>query len=223
MKASIIVPTRNRVAYLLPRMRLLERNTPELSNGTAELIFSVDEDDTQTIELVRTCFSNCPYIINPKLEIPAVKWNNAIPAASGEWLVTVSDDSIVHPNWLTNALRMLTKGFIGLPDGVTGARNNYFTPLYMATREWLRAYNGGVLVIPAYKCWFADIETAERAHRSGTYTVGMNSVVEQLHADFKTAENDSIYDIGRQRRNDDYLMYEKRKALGFPDDFERVL
>jgi len=158
-----------------------------------------------------------------KLEIPSVKWNMGTKIAEGNWLVTISDDSAPHPNWLSNALKTPNSGFLGLPDGVTGQRNHQFTPLYMATRDWLRKYNGGVLVIPHYRIWYADIETSLRAQRSLTYRVAWNAVVEQLHTIFNTAPNDEIYKIGEERRVGDLKTFEDRMSRGFPDDFERVL
>lgn len=223
IEASLIIPTRKRSQLLEQRLCTLKNNTPEIMKGEVEVILCVDSDDYDSKQLaVKTPFVYFIVECQP-LEIPAVKWNMACKHAKGKWLVTISDDCIPQPNWLTNALNMLSRGFIGLPDGVTGNRNNYFTPLYMATREWLRKYNGGVLVIPKYKSWYADIETAIRAQRSNTYTVGRNSVVTQLHSIFQTAPDDEIYRIGEMRRAEDLAMYNMRASYGFPDDFEGVL
>lgn len=218
-KVSIIIPTRFRSELLRERLITLKKHTPELSNGTAELIVVMDNDDQKSINL-RGIERK---IIVPPLSIPAFKWNKAASLALGNWLVTISDDCIPEKDWLSHALKTKNKGFIGLPDGVTGDRNNYFTPLYMATKAWLRKYHGGVLVIPHYKSWYADIETANRAHMSGTFVVGWKSTVKQLHSIFGTAPDDEIYRIGRQRQAEDLRTFECRKMTNFPDDFERVL
>lgn len=223
-EVSIIIPTRHRAELLKKRLSAIVKATPEFNNGVAELIFAIDTDDKATEQMLKR-FKLCEFQINlnAPLEIPASKWNRACRIARGEWLVTMSDDSVPQPNWLKNALKMDSLGFIGLPDGVTGERNKYFTPLYMATRKWLRKYNGGVLVIPKYKSWYADIETANRAHRSGTYMVSWDSPVNQLHAIFNSAPNDEIYRIGEMRRAEDLGVYNLRASQGFPDDFEGVL
>lgn len=220
-EVSIIIPTRMRSQLLGERLETIIKHTPELENRDAELIIALDQDDSETINLVVE--KRLDVISCKSLETPANKWNQAVRYARGNWLVTLSDDCIPQDKWLTNALSMLTNGFIGLPDGVTGDRNNLFTPLYMATREWLSKYHGGVLVIPHYKSWYADIETAMRAKRSNTYTVGRNSVVKQLHTVFGTAVNDEIYKLGESRRAEDLAMYNLRSSYGFPDDFERVI
>lgn len=218
-KVSIIIPTRFRSELFKNRLVTIKKHTPELSNGTAELIVVMDEDDKASISLRGIGRK----IIVPPLSTPAFKWNKAARYALGNWLVTISDDCIPEKDWLKNALKTPNKGFIGLPDGVTGDRNNYFTPLYMATKAWLRKYNGGVLVIPCYKSWYADIETAQRAHRSHTYVIAEHSVVTQLHSIFQTAPDDEIYRIGRERQAADLDMFNQRVLARFPDDFERVL
>jgi hypothetical protein len=220
-KASIIIPTRHRSQLLESRLATLKQNTPEIIDGTAEVIIVSDFDDLVTYNMIQgTGFVQLQ--VEP-LTIPSIKWNRASQIAKGEWLVTISDDCIPEPYWLTHALDSLNHGFLGLPDGVTGDRNRYFTPLYMATREWLRKYNGGVLVIPVYKSWYADIETCQRAHRSRTYIVSGRSVVTQLHAIFNTAPDDEIYKLGESRRAEDLQTYNLRSSKGFPDDFERCL
>lgn len=220
-EVSIIIPTRHRHLLLNERIGTLIKNTREIRQGIAEVIVVSDFDDNDTYNIIQhTGFIQLQV---PTLTIPSIKWNEAAKIARGEWLVTISDDCLPQENWLTNALKMITWGFIGLPDGVTGSRNNYFTPLYMATKKWLRKYNGGVLVLPCYKSWYADIETCIRAQRSGTYVVGWNSVVTQLHSIFNTAPEDEIYKIGEGRRAEDQMMYNQRALKNFPDDFERVL
>lgn len=221
MKASIIIPTRNRSKLLEKRLKTLFKNTPELFNGEADLTIALDADDKETIEfVVKSPLREKTF--NP-LELPCIKWNETARECKGDWLITISDDCVPQPNWLRNAFATPNKGFIGLPDGVTGGRNFAFTPLYMATRDWLCKYNGGVLVIPKYKSWYADIETCMRAQRSQTYVVGMQSVCTQLHYEFKTAKNDEIYKLGQSRREDDKQMFVYRQIRQFPDDFERVL
>jgi glycosyltransferase involved in cell wall biosynthesis len=224
-KVSIIIPTRHRAKLLEQRLKVILSHTPELSDHSAELIVVHDLDDQESGHaVVRAAGSIYPIIITSKpLETPANKWNQAASIAWGNWLVTISDDCIPQDKWLTNALRMITSGFIGLPDGVTGDRNNFFTPLYMATKDWLRKYNGGVLVIPHYKSWYADIETAMRAKNSNTYTVGRNSVITQLHEVFGTADNDEMYRLGATRRAEDLNTYNLRVSKGFPNDFDKVL
>lgn len=217
---SIIIPTRMRAKLFSERLRKIKENTPEFSNGTAELIVVVDSDDPASINMKGIERR----IIVPPLTTPANKWNEACKHALGEWLVTISDDCIPQKDWLRNALiHTENKGFIGLPDGVSGDRNRFFTPLYMATRSWLRKYHGGVLVIPWYKSWYADVETAQRAHRSSTYTVGWTSEVKQLHSIFGTAPSDEIYRIGEMRRAEDLQMFNLRASNGFRDDFEAVI
>lgn len=224
IKTSIIIPTRNRAKALEKRLDILIDNTPEINEGEAELIFAIDTDDVQTYKMLEK-FMRSEFNVseNEPLEIPAIKWNQACKIAKGEWLVTISDDCVPEKQWLFNAFNTNNHGFIGLPDGVTGARNQFFTPLYMATRDWLKKYHGGVLVIPWYKSWYADIETAFRARRAGHYMYAPNSVVTQLHTVFGTADNDDIYKLGETRREADRMMFETRQLSNFPDDFEGVL
>lgn len=221
--ASIIIPTRNRAKLLLPRLKTIFDNTPELRNEKAELIIAHDEDDKETHELLAHEFALVWAPASQPFELPCIKWNNAAKIAQGEWLVTMSDDSEPEFLWLESALDSLNYGFLALPDGVTGARNRFFTPLYMATREWLKKYHGGVLVIPKYKSWYADIETAQRAHRSHSYILAGRSVVAQLHPTFGNAPDDEMYRLGRTRHEEDKRIFEQREKLGFPNDFEGVL
>lgn len=222
-EVSIIIPTRNRSHLLTERLEILINHTPEIHSGEAEVIIAYDKDDEGTAKIARNFPGLKSFICEP-LEIPCNKWNLAAKEArESKWLVTMSDDSKPHDRWLTNALLMISFGFIALPDGVTGTRNELFTPLYMATRQWLKYFNGGYLVPPYYKSWYGDMEIAEKAHRSKTYILGKNSVVEQLHANFGTAPDDEIYSLGASRRRDDSKMFEARKKLGFPDEIKGVL
>jgi glycosyltransferase involved in cell wall biosynthesis len=224
VKTSIIIPTRGRHHLLPGRLKELLKLTPELEKEEAELIIVMDEDEEANSDTYTSEF-NCRVVFTPKLEFPAKKWNLGARYSIGEWLVTMSDDSRpLHDKWLYNALNeTINHGFLGLPDEMGERNTSYFTPIYMATREWLKKYNGGVLVIPMYGIWYADIETCERAHKSGTYAVSYGSQVRQLHADFATAPDDEIYRIGKSRRVNDKIVFDYRKRNGFPDDFERCL
>ena len=93
----------------------------------------------------------------------------------------------------------------------------------MMTKEWARKFHGGVLVIPHYKSWYADVETCARAQASLTFRLAKNSVVRALHPLFGNAENDEIYQIGQSRQKEDLKIFNERKIEGFPDDFESVL
>lgn len=226
MKASIIIPTRHRAWLLEKRLKTLLKHTPELFNGEAELIIAGDIDDTMTYDMLENLYlhtTGIKWLACLPLDLPCNKWNVSTKMAKGDWLVTISDDCVPINNWLRNAFETPNKGFIGLPDGVTGGRNLSFTPLYMATRDWLIKNNGGVLVIPKYKSWYADIETCMRAQRSNTYVVGFRSTCTQLHTCFGTAKNDEMYKLGESRRQDDQQMFIYRQINNFPDDFERCL
>lgn len=220
---DIIIPTRRRSGLLTERLRVLERNTPELHNDKAVVTIAYDVDDPETREVISKNFGYFHISPNLSLALPCDKWNKAAANSRAEWLVTMSDDSIPHPDWLTNALGMISYGFLGLPDGITGERNKMFTPLYMATRQWLKDFNGGVLVLPMYKSWYADIETCERAKRSGTWMLADRSVVEQVHECFGTAPNDEIYELGKTRRVEDFKTFMRRRNEGYPNDFKGVL
>lgn len=224
-EVSIIIPTRNRSQLLGERLKVIVENTKELIDGTAELMIVVDGDDLESKRVVSDSLIHQPHAIvhSKPLELPCNKWNQAAVLAQGYFLVTLSDDCVPEPGWLTNALSLISYGFIGLPDGVTGERNNQFTPLYMATKTWLKKYNGGVLVIPCYKSWYADMETAWRARRARHYMISPYSTVKALHTDFGTAPNDDMYELGKSRREADLKLFKLRGDKGFPDDFKGVL
>jgi len=227
IKASIIIPTRGRVDRLKERLPILIERTPEFKEHT-EIIFAVDVDDKESYDYLTSlgvfAINVLIYDKNESFALPCDKWNRAATLARGKWLVTVSDDCIPEKEgWLTRALETKNYGFLALPDGVTGDRNKHFTPLYMTTRPWLKKWNGGVLVLPMYKSWYSDIETCWRAKNSFTYIVAWDSVLKQVHPEFNSTPNDSIYQLGVTRRAADLKMFESRKKLNFPDDFEGVL
>jgi len=103
---SIFIPTRGRAEQLKKNMALLRQNT---HYPVYDLIVIVDGDDEDTLEVCEK--ERLPYIIRLHREYFVTKINFAFPRAGGNYLVCLSDDVEVQPDWLGIAVESFRKEF----------------------------------------------------------------------------------------------------------------
>ena len=223
---SIIIPTLNRPYQLINSLVKLEATTEGIP---IEIVVIVDEGDEITLENVKTF---CEWSITARKNIthilqvvkgspsPVEKWNSGAMRSSGEWLVLGADDLDWSPGWLRKSLDTSNKGFLALRDFNLSEKN--FEPHYMATREWLKEFNGGVLTIPWYMHWGCDLEIARRAQRAGHYVVSA-AILPHEHYLWNLAPNDTTYEKAKPHLRSDLDKFNERELKGFPDDFDPII
>ena len=208
---SIIIPTLGRPERLKKTLSGLDIDDSEL-----QIIILYNHDDTS----MRGFSFKDPIL---PFELPTrmtaiQKWNIGARISCGKYILLAQDDIEFPLLWKEKALSTPNNGFIGFQDG---HGNEEFYPDYMATRNWLRLNQGGVLVVPHYKSWCGDLEIRDRAMRVGDYVCG--GTIIHNHVFHNPFLDDETYRLGRKNHDQDFKLYEERKRLDFPNDFEGVL
>ena len=150
----------------------------------------------------------------------AYAWNAALAASPNDDIYVIgADDAVFVEGWLGEALKGLEiLGGSGLVGFESGKRKDY-SDHYMMTRDFMIEHHGGVAAVPHYTSWCVDDEAILRARKVGKFYRSLTAVVRHE----KGNENDAGYKMGQARRKENKALFYKRQALGFPDDFERII
>jgi len=211
-KVSIILPSLNRGEKLI---RTLDNIISTTQGIPIEIIVILSEDDLTSQHLM----GSRKYLTTPPDFRPVQCWNYGASLSSGGWLYLGNDDVVHPPNWLEKCLNTPNSGFIGISDGRV---SNQWSPFYLLSREWCKTYQGGVFCVPHYKHWGLDVETCSRAVLSGTFRLAPIYVEHQHYLTGKS-KKDSTYMRAEKFHKPDMILYEERRKLGFPNDFEGYL
>ena len=221
MKVSIIVPTLN-------RPRLLEKLIANIQATTLsdnyELIILVEDGDNETWNFLgaNSFPSNIQVHSIPTSSSPIAAWNYGLRKSQFPWILLAADDIEFPSYWLEDALNTPNQGFLALPEKEGGTPNLNWEPHFMATRAWLKEFQHGVLTIPHYRHWGTDVETCDRATRSNTFTRA-RTIVKHHHWMKNASLIDSTYQNAQKFYNRDIMLYQTRRSMGFPDDFDSVI
>lgn len=216
------------VAVLIPSLgrceQLRQRVTDLLQQQTVGVcmvvIIAVQSNDHDTIRVVNELMRHIPAGGN---EIHAVErmpgttavdgWLTAFDYAranDADWYVLGADDIEWQPGWLAEALRVADESgalVIGLNDGGHTDLNHY-APHYMMHK----LYADHMGFIPdGYKTWWFDRDVCEAAQHLGLYAPAWDAVAVHHHPDWENVPVDSTYVQAMPLRDDDRLLYEKRK------------
>jgi len=230
-KTSVILVTCNRPALAMQAVSTLYETTKHLevelvmvADGDIETVKKIDEylkdKTTETWTYI------CDY--SPDRRGALWSWNYGLSMATGDMFFPSGDDQYFHPNWLDTALEWHEKyldgyGMVTLNDKLWNGNVLGVAPFY--DRQFCIDHLGGVCTYPAYNYFYVDNELNERAKLAGRYIWCPESVVEHIHPgagkrprDFLDNERDA-HNFGAIDRN----IFEKRKAAGFPNDFEPAI
>tara|TARA_R110002020_G_scaffold123525_2_gene280128 strand:+ start:8170 stop:8877 length:708 start_codon:yes stop_codon:yes gene_type:complete len=230
-KTSIILATCDRPALALQAVSTLYNTTSHLN---VELILVAD-GAIETVDKINEFLKdktseNWTYICDysPTRRGALWSWNHGLSQASGDMFFPSGDDQYFHPNWLDIALEWHEKylngyGMVTLNDKIWDGNVLGVAPFY--DRQFCIDHLGGVCTYPAYNYFYVDNELNERAKLAGRYIWCPDSIVEHIHPargkrprDFLDNERDA-HNFGAVDR----AIFEKRKALGFPNDFDPVI
>jgi len=221
MKVSVIIPSLGRPEQI---KRCVERLAETVQGYVVETVVVFEGDDPATAEAARSV----PGVIvveNTTGLGAAAGWNEGSKHASGDALVMLGDDAWFHDGWLEAALQALEKiggsGMVGFNDGHTSGETH--SAHHLLTRDYIIEYQGGCFIIPDYYSQYFDLEAVARAQRADKYIWASDSLVEHKHWVFGTAVKDATYRIGSDHMNSDRDIFQRRRAAGFPDDFEPIL
>jgi GT2 family glycosyltransferase len=164
-------------------------------------------------------------------------YNRAILGAVASWnigaksvpetdaFVVGADDLIWGDGWLDVAVDALEtlpgkQGMVGFNDL---DRNDKMATHFLLTRQCAIEVMGGVLAIPAYHHYWSDPEMNARATRVGCYIWCAEAFVEHRSFMNGKALTDNTYQEAARWFKQDEETFNRRKAMGFPNDFEPVL
>ncbi len=213
MRVSIVIPTHGRQEQM---RRCLDQLFATIQDRDVEVI--VCSDDT--------------WIDDPRVKMKMTGggsiegWNIGLAESTGQAVVLGADDLWFMDGWLDAALRGLLQipekcGMVGFND--MHSDGHRFATHYLMTRDYIDQYNGGVLAIPAYQHNFIDVEATARAKRAGRYYYARDALVEHRHYIWNAAVKDETYERTAGTFQSDQALFERRCAMGFPNDFEPMI
>jgi glycosyltransferase involved in cell wall biosynthesis len=204
--------------------RTLESLFDITSNYELAVIVAHEKDDDGAIDVCKL-YDGKVISVNCEKEKqgPAYAWNTALKHAQfydGYFLA--SDDIEFTDGWLDEVLRVqaiTNKGLIGVNDGTGKFERAGFCTHYFITRDFIRNHNGGVVCCPHYFADFTDVEIIDRARVVNEFAYAEHARIFHHWREI----DDEAYKRGDERRTEARGIYLRRKALGFPDDFERII
>lgn len=221
MKVACIIPSRGRPAQL---RRCVDQffDTAHGHNIACLAVLDGDVDESFMAlndSLARLAFNETP--------IGAVAgWNIGLKLMhDADAFIPGADDLVWHPGWLDAALEALQilpnhQGLVGFNDL---DRTDQMATHFMITRQCIIDVMGGVLAIPAYHHYWTDPEMNARAMLASCYIWCKEAVVEHRSAMNGKAAEDDTYRHASQWFKEDEATFNRRRALGYPDDFEPVI
>lgn len=231
MKIAILTPTIYRPAglrrSLSSLMASLDEEWLEANDIQVKIVIAAEKDDVEARAIAaeyKAVIAFCEEYRGG----PASGWNTALAASPDcDAYFTGSDDIEYSPGWLEEVLRVLAdelrgSGLVGINDG-RWKRDlvlRMCATHYLMTRDFIVKYNGGVAAAPFYHADYTDMEANARARRAGCWAWAEQALVRHH---WGGPQGDLGYKNASAKRPQMKPLYEKRKAAGFPDDFEAIL
>jgi glycosyltransferase involved in cell wall biosynthesis len=217
MTTTIIIPSLNRPQYIKDTVENIRSVTEDFF-----LLYCVS-DAASANELIAL---GVPFIYDCAcIQVPCVcdtryvtRMNKLGRLVETEFLFTGTDDSLFHPNWLEELLRVASKGFdVIVPDDMLNPSGT----LALIRTSYIHDPGAvldapGLLFHPDYWHNGADVEQFATAIFHGRFARAMESKVQHLHASSTNRPMDDTYERfaysaeGNQR---DQALLERRKIL----------
>lgn len=220
---SVVIPSMGRAERLASCVKTLFQT---VGKHTVECIVVIDCDRESVLAVEG--LPKVKVLFNEERRGAIACWNQGLAKAKGDILVFGNDDCVWQDGWLDAALwchqeELDGYGLVGFNDGYQDG--NVLAVHYLFDRQFCVDHLGGVMAYPHYHFYCNDTEANARAKLAGRFCWCKLAVVQHNHwtrpgggqaADALDYENSakSVHDIAE---------FERRKALGFPNDFEAVL
>jgi GT2 family glycosyltransferase len=221
MNITCIIPSLNRPIQL---RRCIDGFFATTSNHNAECVAVLDGEVDDRFKVLWG--SRAMLVYNRAILGAIASWNiGAKSVPETDIFIAGADDLIWGDGWLDAAFAALEalpgkQGMVGFNDL---DRSDKMATHFLLTRQCAIEVMGGVLAIPAYHHYWSDPEMNARATRAGCYTWCAEAFVE--HRSFmndKALIDDTYQEAARWFKQDEET-FNRRKAMGFPNDFEPVL
>lgn len=221
MRVSVIIPSLRRPVSLLRCVKAFLTNS-DVEGIELEIVCALSRGDTVSHETVAKLGVVLAMESEP-LTGAVLAVNAGAQAATGDILVFSGDDCIPFPNWLRAAITCFSmlpdsSGVVGLNDLQRGSRDGKrFATHHMATRAFLLEHYGAAFWCPHYKHYYTDVELCEVAARTGHYIWCEDAILAHNRVE------DEITTAGKTFYRDDMQLYETRRKVGFPVNWEPIL
>jgi len=167
MKASIILPTRNRYKKLKRCLDSIAKNT----SVSHEVIIIFDGDEVNFKKMLKIKKKNYKTTCNLQTQEYWRCINQGCFLSSGDYIIYFADDLVVKKDWLKHAIEVFEQSFkdgIGMValrtdmnEGITHAPHAMFSRKTILLR--------GYIAPSCYRHYFCDTEMSLRMQRIGRY------------------------------------------------------
>jgi hypothetical protein len=221
-RVCILLPTRFRHDGLRRVLDSLASTAPDCI-----VIVATDPEDPMS-RLIATTY-HCVIATCPDNKLGCVvAWNWALRHALTTSLAFVSaaDDVVFQPDWLERSLQALHEmgdsGLVGFNDDKLRyyGTSYWWATHYMMTRDFIIDHLGGVFCPPVYRNDYTDWEVSAIAIRADKFRMCEDAHVTHL---WKGPDGDETYSLAKEHRKESKLIYEQRKAKGFPITWKPIL
>lgn len=228
-RISIILPSYERPTLLIGALQNIESQIS--SDYEIEVVVVVD-DDIDGFDVSSNYFDKTDKVlgitIGRKQKYSHIAaWNLGLANASGNLFVHMGDDGRFHGNALqlaynTHKDKLSGYGMVAFNDLNMNGDTQVGTHVFF-DKQFCKDVLGGVMCVPHYKGYCVDLEFNERARGAGKYVWCQQAVLEHLHSSNGKRELFEDEMTRTQYSPEDTALFERRKTLGFPNDFEPVI
>jgi GT2 family glycosyltransferase len=214
---AVIIPT-------IYRPDGLRRVLSSLMTSDVTPIVIMERDDKEAVEICLDYLVRFRSVDKP-LQGPAYAWNTGLKHFQFyDAYFLGSDDIVFEEGWLSVTLGVLKSqlngsGLVGVNDGTGKFERTGWATQYLMTKDFIIEENGGVLACPHYLCDFTDVEACLRAQRVNKFAYASEAKVTHHWREV----DDEAYKRADGKRKAMKVLFEKRKEMGFPDDYERII
>lgn len=222
---SVLLPTTGRPDMAAAMVESLRATT---QGHEVEVLAEIDADADTYNRLAALPgspdFRICLHLF-PSYRGNSAAWNEALRRSKGELILFGADDLEFTEGWLEAALGARESlpdqwGMVGLNDGHHGAE---LATHYLLDRRFVIEVLGGVVAWPFYPHSFNDLETNDRARAAGRYVWAEAALVRHSHWIFGDRPQDATDTRTLGDHPEARATYERRKAAGFPTDYDPVI
>jgi glycosyltransferase involved in cell wall biosynthesis len=217
-KTSLLLPS----AYRSPQLWSAAAAALDSTERPLEICVSVVLNDSDSIAIAH----KLPVLLEARTfeeynRGAVYAWNKLLKRASGDVIALWADDLVPEYGWLDHALAALDEmgghGLVGLND--LSSDGEVYAAHWLADRRFIADELGGVMYPPMYKSWWCDREVTERAQKLGLYRWAKRAIVDHNNYTFGKSQMDRTYRDARENYEADRMLYETRKAAGYPLDW----
>lgn len=223
-KTAVLIPSYRRADKLTTCLSSLSKSLSDNERDLVDIFVGLDKHDANSEDVAITRGAMVEWIAsNGSGSVPV--WNELLRRHPDyQYYVAAADDLVFYPGWLgksLGAMNVLGYGLVGFND--MNRDGSELATHWIADRDFLIKYNGGVIYAPWYKSQWCDPELNEIAKRAGRFTWCEDALVEHIHPNYGKSPSDATYRISESNESLDRDVYNIRRDNMFPINWEPIL